>query len=556
MEQKDQIYNLWCEKATFDKDLITELNNMKYATEKIEDAFFQELEFGTGGLRGKIGAGTNRINVYTVARATAGLSNYLSKTFAGKIGVAIGYDTRIKSKLFAKTAANVLAAKGISVHLFDRPLPTPVLSFAVRELHCQAGIMITASHNPSVYNGYKVYGHDGCQITTEVADNIYDEISKLDYFSSIPDTTEISNITDIPENVYINFITAVSSLSLTDEIDKNISIIYTPLNGTGIEPVSDILNKKGFKNITVVKEQASPDGTFPTCPFPNPELPEAMELGLDYARKSGADILLATDPDCDRVGVAVKNGSDYRLLTGNEVGILLLDYICKQKQEKNAMPENPVCVKTIVTTDLAEKIAANYGVKTINVLTGFKFIGEKIGMLESNSEKSRYLLGFEESCGYLSGTHARDKDGVNAALLICEMCANYKKHGISLTDRLKVLYDKYGYSLSALLSYTFEGETGMKKMQMFMRSLREEKLSFGDFSILETVDFLTGIDGLPRSDVLKFILSENTSLIVRPSGTEPKLKFYLSAVAEDENNASEIIQKLRFCTNTFVNNYS
>ena len=316
------------------------------------------------------------------------------------------------------------------------------------------------------------------------------------------------------------------------------------------------MNKKDFQNITVVKEQASPDGTFPTCPFPNPELPEAMELGLDYARKSGADILLATDPDCDRVGVAVKNGSDYRLLTGNEVGILLLDYICKQKQEKNAMPENPVCVKTIVTTDLAEKIAANYGVKTINVLTGFKFIGEKIGMLESNGKKSRYLLGFEESCGYLSGTHARDKDGVNAALLICEMCANYKKHGISLSDRLKVLYDKYGYSLSDLLSYTFEGETGMKKMQMFMRTLREEKLSFGDFSVLETVDFLAGIDDLPKSDVLKFTLSENASLIVRPSGTEPKLKFYLSAVAEDENNASEIIQKLRFCTNTFVNNYS
>lgn len=556
MEQKYQVFNLWCKKATYDKDLITELNNIRHTPEKIEDAFFRELEFGTGGLRGKIGAGTNRMNVYTVARATAGLANYLSKTFPERKSVAIGYDTRIKSKLFAETAANVLADKGISVHLFNRPLPTPILSYAVRELHCQAGIMITASHNPSAYNGYKVYGQDGCQITTEAADNIYTEISKLDYFTSLPDTEDSNYITDVPETVYRNFITDVSSLSLADDIDKNISIIYTPLNGTGIEPVLDILNKKNFKNITVVKEQASPDGTFPTCPFPNPELPEAMELGLDYARKNNADILLATDPDCDRVGVAVKEESDYSLLTGNEVGILLLDYICMQRQKRNTMPENPLCVKTIVTTDLAEKIAKNYGVEIVNVLTGFKFIGEKIGMLETSGEKSRYLLGFEESCGYLSGTHARDKDGVNAALLICEMCAYYKKHGSSLSERLKALYETYGYSLSALLSYTFEGKAGMKKMQMFMQTLRENTVSFGEFSVLEAVDFLTGIDDLPKSDVLKFILSENTSLIIRPSGTEPKLKFYLCAVAKDEKKASEIIQKLRLCTDTFVNNYS
>ena len=549
MTFNEEILLQWCENATADKDLIPELIGIKSDMEKFEDAFFRELEFGTGGLRGKIGAGTNRMNVYTIARATAGLANYLSSTYNGRIQVAIGYDTRIKSQLFAKTAAEVLASKGIYVHMFNRHLPTPVLSFAVRELACQAGIMITASHNPAIYNGYKVYGADGCQITTEAADAIYGEIAKLDYFSNIPTGKSNGQIAEIPEEVYQNYLSAVRTLSMTEDVDKEISVVYTPLNGTGMEPVMDILTQSGYNHITVVTEQASPDGTFPTCPFPNPELEEAMQLGLGYAKNYNADILLATDPDCDRVGVAVKNNLDYQLLTGNEVGILLLDYICSQKRN---MPENPLCIKTIVTTDLAEKIAGVYGVSVVNVLTGFKFIGEKIGVLEKKGEKQRYLFGFEESCGYLSGTHARDKDGVNAALLICEMCGYYKKKNITLKERLNELYRTYGYSFGTLLSYNFEGESGMKIMQNFMSSIRKPKEKIGSFSILKSIDYLVGIDGLPKADVMKLIFKESCSLVIRPSGTEPKLKFYLFVNAETEQMARRILEELKQCVDSYV----
>ena len=544
MENINIAFERWCKNATADKDLALELEKIKSDNDKINDAFFKEMEFGTGGLRGKIGAGTNRMNVYTVARATLGLANYIIRKNSGEKKVAIGYDTRIKSKLFAETTARVLSAKNITVFLFNRPLPTPALSFAVRELGCDAGIMITASHNPAIYNGYKVYGADGCQITTKAADEIYSEISKLDYFDSLPEKSG-DRVNLVPEEVYEKFIASVNSLSISKNVDKSVSVVYTPLNGTGIEPVTDILSRNGYEKVTVVAEQQSHDGNFPTCPFPNPELPEAMELGLKYAKEKEADILLATDPDCDRVGVAVKNQDGYKLLTGNEVGILLFDYICHLKTKSGTMPQNPICVKTIVTTSLAEKIAKAYGKEIEKVLTGFKFIGEKIGELEAKGEKERYIFGFEESCGYLSGSHVRDKDGVNAALLICEMCAYYKNKGVSLAKKLADIYKRYGYSLNGLLSFTFEGEIGMQKMQDFMASMRKLNRNFGEFSITNVVDYLTGVEDLPKSDVLKFTFSDESTLIIRPSGTEPKLKFYLAVTGETEEISKNKLEKLK-----------
>ncbi len=544
MANINNLFEEWRQNALADEDLTLELLAIQNDSAKINDAFFKELEFGTGGLRGKIGAGTNRMNVYTVARATLGLANFISNTGSGEKKVAIGYDTRIKSKLFAETAAKVLSNKNITVFLFNRPLPTPTLSFAVRELRCNAGIMITASHNPAVYNGYKVYGADGCQITTKAADEIYHEISRLGYFESLPKQAG-ENIHEVPEEVYEKFIASVTELSLAENTDKTISVVYTPLNGTGMEPVTDILKRNGYQNIIVVNEQAEHDGNFPTCPFPNPEMPEAMALGLTYAKKHNAEILLATDPDCDRVGVAVKQENDYQLLTGNEVGILLFDYICRRKTEMGTMPQNPLCVKTIVTTLLAEKIAKNYGVEMVNVLTGFKFIGEKIGELEQAGQKERYLFGFEESCGYLSGSHVRDKDGVNAALLICEMCGFYRSLGVSLAEKLAEIYNTYGYSLNSLLSFTFEGEVGMQKMKDFMVSMRRVGDSFGGFNLRNRTDYLAGVDGLPKSDVLAFELNDECSVIIRPSGTEPKLKFYLFANGETKQIAKEKIQTLQ-----------
>ncbi len=551
MANINNLFEEWCQNALADEDLKAELLAIKNDSSKINDAFFKELAFGTGGLRGKIGAGTNRMNVYTVARATLGLANFILHTCSGEKKVAIGYDTRIKSKLFAETAAKVLSSKNITVFLFNRPLPTPMLSFAVRELGCSAGIMITASHNPAVYNGYKVYGADGCQITTKAADAIYNEISRLGYFESLPEQAG-EKINEVPQEVYEKFIASVNELSLAENTDKSISVVYTPLNGTGMEPVTDILKRNGYQNIIVVKEQAEHNGNFPTCPFPNPELPEAMALGLEYAKKHHAEILLATDPDCDRVGVAVRQGNDYQLLTGNEVGILLFDYICFRKTEMGTMPKDPVCVKTIVTTSLAEKIAKNYGVEMVNVLTGFKFIGERIGALEQMGQKERYIFGFEESCGYLSGSHVRDKDGVNAALLICEMCGFYKSLGISLAEKLAEIYHTYGYSLNSLLSFTFEGEVGMQKMNDFMASMRRIGDSFGEFQLLSSTDYSVGVGGLPKSDVLEFVLNEDCSVIIRPSGTEPKLKFYLFVNGESKRIAKEKIQKLQQTVESIV----
>lgn len=550
-------YELWCEKAVKDADLVKELADIKGDEAKIEDAFYRNLAFGTGGLRGVIGAGTNRVNVYTIAKASQGLADYVIKNFPeGKRSIAISYDSRIKSDVFAKTAAGVFAANGIDAHIYTELMPTPCLSYAVRALKCSAGIMVTASHNPSKYNGYKVYGSDGCQITTEGAAAVTEEIEKLDIFNDVKfgdfdaylDAKEGASIKYIPDQVYTDFIEEVKKqtmLGSTDQIDRNVAIVYSPLNGTGLKPVTRALKESGFSNITIVKEQEQPDGNFPTCPYPNPEIREAMQLGMDYAAKNNADLLLATDPDSDRVGIAVKDkNGEYVLLTGNQTGCLLVDYVCSQRVKNNNMPKDPVVVKTIVSTDLADQIAESYGAKTINVLTGFKFIGEQIGFLEKKGEQDRYLIGFEESYGYLAGTYVRDKDAVVAAFLICEMFAYYKTKGISLLEKLDELYAKHGYCLNTLYSFEFEGSAGFDKMQNIMASFRTGIDTVAGRSVVKLNDYLKGIDGLPKSDVLKFFLDGNCSVVVRPSGTEPKLKLYISVSEKDSEKAKEMEQKI------------
>lgn len=537
-------YNRWLEKATADEDIIAELKAMDEV--KIEDAFYRNLAFGTGGLRGTIGAGTNRMNVYTVAKASQGLADYLVKHYASP-SVAIGYDSRIKSDVFARVAASVFAANGVKVFIWPQLMPVPTVSFATRYLHSSAGVMITASHNPSKYNGYKVYGEDGCQITTAAAKEILAEIEKLDIFADVKTSdfeAEISGrkIEYISDAVYSAFVEEVRNQSVLfgEAINKDVAIIYTPLNGAGLKPVLRTLQETGYTNITVVAEQEQPDGNFPTCPYPNPEIKEAMALGMEYARKHNADLLLATDPDCDRVGIAVKDkNGEYVLLSGNETGILLLDYICSQRTKHGKMPADPVMVKTIVTMDLAERIAAHYGVRTVNVLTGFKFIGEQIGMLERENKADSYIFGFEESYGYLTGSYVRDKDGVNGAYMICEMFSYYATRGVSLLDKLDELYGIYGYCLNTLHSFEFEGSAGFAKMQEIMEDFRKGLASIGGKKVLKMLDYSQGLDGLPKSDVLKFLLEDNCSVVVRPSGTEPKLKIYASVNAKDRQEAEQ-----------------
>lgn len=541
-------YKKWCECATEDglHDILTALDE-----KQIEDAFYRNLAFGTGGLRGTIGAGTNRMNVYTVAKASQGLANYLKKEYDGKASVAIGYDSRIKSDLFAKTAASVFAANGVAVNIWPRLLPVPTISYATRFLGTSAGVMITASHNPSKYNGYKVYGHDGCQITTEAAAEILAEIEKLDIFTDVKkvdfeDALKDGKISYIPEKVLDSFIEQVKKQSVLygEEVDKNVAIVYSPLNGTGLEPVTRVLDEQGYKNITIVEEQRNPDGNFPTCPYPNPEIKEALQLGLEYCRKTGADLMLATDPDCDRVGIAVKDkNGEYQLLSGNEVGMLLLDYICSQRKKHGTLPEKPLLIKTIVTIDMADRIAKDYGLDTINVLTGFKFIGEQIGFLEAKGEEDRYVFGFEESYGYLTSGYVRDKDAVDGAYMICEMFSYYKTHGLSLLDKLNELYAKYGYCLNTLHSFEFDGSAGMAKMAEIMKLFHEKVgagYQFAGKKIEIVEDYSQGLNGLPKSDVLKYKMEGNCSVVVRPSGTEPKLKTYISISAPTKADAETI----------------
>lgn len=549
-------YERWCSQATADADVAAELQTMDDA--KVEDAFYRDLAFGTGGLRGVIGAGTNRMNIYTVAKASQGLADYLNKHF-DKPSVSIGYDSRIKSDVFARAAAGVFAASGVEVYIWPTLMPVPTVSFATRYLHTSAGVMVTASHNPSKYNGYKVYDADGCQITTEAAAEILAEIEKLDIFADVKRVTfeegvEKGLIRYIPEEVYTAFVEEVKKQSVLfgETVNKDVAIVYSPLNGTGLKPVTRALREMGYGNITVVKEQEQPDGNFPTCPYPNPEIKEAMALGMEYARRCNADLLLATDPDCDRVGIAVRNKEgEYVLLSGNETGILLLDYVCAQRVKHGKMPADPVMVKTIVTTDMGEQIAAHYGVRTINVLTGFKFIGEQIGLLEKQGKANNYIFGFEESYGYLSGSYVRDKDGVNGATLICEMFSYYTTQGISLLDKLSELYQTYGYCLNTLHSYEFDGSAGFAKMQEIMKFFREEVGpgkrvdAFAGKKIEKVLDYSQGLDGLPKSDVLKYLLEGHCSVVVRPSGTEPKLKAYISVSAEDKVQVENEEKKIK-----------
>lgn len=544
-------YDLWVDKTAGNQELHKDLLGIVSSLMAIEDRFYRDLEFGTGGLRGVLGAGTNRMNIYTVAKATQGLSNYLNRQ-TDKPSVAIAYDSRIHSDLFAETAAAVFAANGITVYIYPKLMPTPSLSFAVRDLKCTGGVVITASHNPAKYNGYKVYGSDGCQITTEAAKAIQMEIDAIDPFENVKwsdfqEELKKGIISYIGEDTVQRYLNAVATASVLPEgIAKDVAIVYTPLNGAGISCVPRCLEEHGFTNITLVEEQKDPDGIFPTCPYPNPEIQEALEVGLQWAKRTESDLLLATDPDCDRVGVAVKSEDGYTLISGNEMGVLLLDFVCKMRIANGTMPQNPVAVKTIVTTPMAKKVAAHYGVELRDVLTGFKFIGEQIGLLEKTGEASRYIFGFEESYGYLSGSFVRDKDAVNASLLICEMFAWYKAQGKSLLDVLSELYDTYGYYSTKLLTFAFEGSKGFAEMQGKMDSLRTTPpKEVAGLQVEKIVDYLhVDIPALPKSNVIRFFLESGTEVVVRPSGTEPKLKVYLTSVGENWQDSQTMIVQL------------
>jgi len=557
-----ELYSLWCENAVDDSDLQSELKSIADDKSAIRDRFYRDLEFGTGGLRGVIGAGTNRLNIYTIRRATQGLANYVKQEYNGG-SVAISYDSRIKSDVFAKAAAEVLAANGIKVYIYKELMPTPMLSFAVRKLKCQAGIMVTASHNPAKYNGYKAYGDDGCQITLKGAEIILNEINSLDIFKDVKISDfnaelEKGNIEYISQDVIDSYYECVLAEGINTELcaSSGLKVVYTPLNGTGNKPVRNILKKIGITDVSIVEEQENPDGNFPTCPYPNPEIREALELGLKKCKEVKPDLLLATDPDCDRVGIAVPDGNDYVLFTGNEVGALLFEYICQQRIKKNTMPENPVVVKTIVTTNIIDAIAKDYGVEVIDVLTGFKFIGEQIGFLEKKGEDKRYIFGFEESYGYLSGGYVRDKDAVNASMLICEMASYYRTQGISLIQARENLYKKYGVYYHTLHSFTFEGESGMIKMNNIMNQLRQNPPSeIAGYKVIAISDYKLSITKnpadnteteikLPKSNVLAFELEDNLKVVVRPSGTEPKIKTYYTAKAPDFDKAKVIEAKL------------
>lgn len=558
-----KLYNDWCENAVDDKDLITELESIDGNENEIYERFYTSLQFGTAGLRGIIGAGTNRMNIYVVRQATQGLANYVINKY-GKGAVAISHDSRIKADLFMIEAAKVLAANGIKVYITKELQPTPVLSYLVRYFKCQAGIMVTASHNPAAYNGYKAYGEDGCQMTDVAAEAVYNEISKLDIFNDvkIADFDEaVSNglIEYVDESVYETYLEKVMEQQVNPGIcnDADLKVVYTPLNGAGNKLVRNILDKIGVTDVTVVKEQELPDGNFTTCPYPNPEIKEALQKGLELCEKEQPDLLLATDPDADRVGIAVKDyDGSYRLITGNENGVMLTNYILSCKKASGTLPEKPVVVKTIVSTKLVNKLCDKYSCELKNVLTGFKYIGEVILNLEKNNEENRYLFGFEESYGYLSGTYVRDKDAVVASMLVCEMAAYYKKQGKSLAEVIDGLYEEFGYYLNKTYSFEFEGAAGMQKMAEIMTNVRENTPStvdkynvakVSDYMLKKETDLVSGeikdIE-LPTSNVIALNLDGDNAVIIRPSGTEPKIKLYITAVGKDKKNAENICEEL------------
>ena len=547
--QYQQVYDLWRARAVEDPDLRAELAAVQGDEAAVADRFYRDLAFGTGGLRGVIGAGSNRMNIYTIRRATQGLADYINAEGLPK-KVAVAHDSRIKGDLFSREAARVLAANGITACLYPRLEPTPALSWAVRYLGCGAGICVTASHNPAQYNGYKVYGADGCQITLEAAAKVLAAIGQHDYFDSpkladYDEAVAAGSIRAIPDACLSDFVDAVLALRPGNDVSK-LKLVYTPLNGSGLEPVKLLLERMGVTQLTVVPEQAQPDGNFPTCPYPNPEIRQAMEAGLKLCDAVRPDLMIGTDPDCDRMGAAVPDGQGgYRLITGNEMGVLLLDYICRTRTANGTMPEAPVAVTTIVSTDMADPIARKYGVELRRTLTGFKFIGEQIGLLEAEGHAERYIFGFEESYGYLSGGHVRDKDGVNAVMLACEAAAWYAARGMSLLDAVNALYKEHGFYRSALKSYTFEGESGMRTMQGIMARLRaDEPFVIAGYGVDKVTDYQRSGTGLPKADVLEYRLENGAKLMVRPSGTEPKIKVYLSAVAGSEAEADAINERL------------
>lgn len=558
-----KIYNEWLEKATEDAQLVEELASIKDDNDAIYERFYTPLKFGTAGLRGVLGAGTNRMNIYVVRHATQGLANYIKKKY-GTGAVAISHDSRINSDLFKIEAARVLAANGIKAYISEELEPTPVLSYLVRNLGCVAGIMVTASHNPAKYNGYKAYGEDGCQMTDVAAGMVFDEIQALDIFDDVKlcdfdEALKSGMIEYVKDEVYDSFLDEVKKNQVNAGVckDTDLKVVYTPLNGAGNKLVRRVLDDIGMKDVIVVKEQENPDGNFTTCPFPNPELKEALAKGLEYCEANDADLLLATDPDSDRVSIAAKRtDGTYRLYTGNEIGAMLTEYILKCRKELGTLPENPIVVKTIVTTKIIEAICKKYGCELKNCLTGFKYIGEIILGLEQKGEEDRFVFGFEESCGYLSGSYVRDKDAVLASMLICEMAAYYKKQGKSLVDIIDGIYNEYGYYLNTTLDFYFEGAEGMQKMSGIMDGLRTnapaqiagyQVVSVADYDTHVATDLLTGatekID-LPKSNVLSYTTQGGHCAIVRPSGTEPKIKIYITAIGATVDEAKAITDKV------------
>ncbi len=535
-------YQRWLAASLEDAALTEELKSIENNDNEIKERFAVSLKFGTAGLRGILGAGTNRMNIYVVRQATQGLANWV-KTQGGKQLVAISYDSRINSDVFAKTAACVLAANGIRVRIYDALMPVPALSFATRYYEANAGIMVTASHNPAKYNGYKAYGPDGCQMTDEAADAVYAQIQSTDVLTgakimSFEEGIAAGLIEYVGEDCKEALYDAIKACAIRPDLCKTagLKLVYSPLNGSGLVPVTRILSDMGIDDVTIVPEQKYPDGNFPTCPYPNPEIYEALHLGLELAKKTDADLMLATDPDADRVGIAIRcpNGT-YELVSGNEVGVLLLDYICAGRLEKGTMPKNPVAVKSLVSTPLADAVAESYGVELRNVLTGFKWIGDQIARLEAAGEADRFILGFEESYGYLAGPYVRDKDAVVASMLICEMAAYYRSIGSSIKARLEEIYAKFGRYLNLVDSFEFPGLSGMDKMNEIMASLRQNPpAELGGYAVKSAVDYKdTASTGLPAANVLLYRLEGGATVIVRPSGTEPKIKTYFTTLGKD-----------------------
>lgn len=534
-------YEEWLENVS-DEELKKELENLSGDEEAINERFYCELEFGTGGLRGKLRAGTNGMNVNTVSRAAAGLAEYLTETVKGEKSVSIAYDSRNKSREFAFLSAEIFSAKGIKAYIFDELAPTPVLSFAVRYLKTSAGVVVTASHNPKEYNGYKVYNEKGCQITEEAARAITEKIENASYFGKYRSNNTLIEVLD--NRVMNAFLSEVEKLSLFDGTASSApKMVYTPLNGTGYKPVTEILKRIGVKDLTVVPEQAYPDGNFPTCPYPNPEEKAALKLAIELAEKTNADMVLATDPDADRVGIAVrKKDGGFRLFNGNETGAIMENFMLSVKSKNGSMPKNPVVVKTIVTSDMATDIAKKYGAEVKEVLTGFKYIGETIDSLENPED---YVFGMEESYGYLVGRHVRDKDSVSAAMIIVEAAAYYASTGKTLIDALEDLYAEFGYYKTALVSRVYPGEKGKTEMDALISALRENPLKeIAGIKINEFKDYSKGIEGLPKSNVLSFI-GDGIKVIVRPSGTEPKVKYYLTAKRPTEKESDEVVELLK-----------